>query len=99
MKTIIRFRAIALHTEHCYVQHPTISIEDEDHVLWDRLTGYLKKHSFHRNHFCVEGVDENGHPVFVGYNDGKLSIGSMIGSMADSKSIFLDNEYILLFIK
>lgn len=99
MKTIIRFRAIALHTEHCYVQYPTILIEDEDTALRSKLTGYLKKYDFYKNHFCVEGVDENGHPIFVGYNDGKISIGSMIGSMADSKSIYMDNEYILLLVK
>lgn len=99
MKTIIRFRAVALHTEHCYVQYPVISIEDENTALWSKLTSYFKDYDFYKNHFCVEGVDENGHPVFVGYNDGRISIGSMIGSMADSKSVYVNNEYVLLYIK
>ena len=90
---------IAVHSEHSYVQHPFFTIEDEDYKIYNRISKFLdeKEIEIYKNHITFECVDYNGNPIYLGYNDGRLSFGHTIGSMMDSKTTMIAHDA-LLFI-
>lgn len=99
MKTRINFLAIALHTEHCYVQGPLLKVEDESYQLWNQLKRFIVENGIdvYFNHFVIQGVDVNSKTsIFIGYNDGTLTLGFKIVSMKDSKSLVINNPLTII---
>lgn len=78
-----------LHTEHSYVSYAFCKIDDTNMQIFNQLNNYFnnEKISFYKNHFVIEGIDDNGNKLFIGYNDNVLSIGSDINTLEDSISI------------
>ena len=91
MKAQIRLHVIAIHTKHSFVQHPFLTFKDDaEYSIHQKICEFLDSRGltdFYRNHLSFECVDYNGNPIYVGYNDGKLSFGHTIGSLMDSKTI------------
>ena len=85
MKTKLHLKAVSLFTEHSYVQHPWLTIEDEDHAIWSILKNFTQDIEYYRNHFVIACIDENENPIFLGYNDNKFYIGSAAHSLGDTK--------------
>jgi len=85
MRTKLHLKAIALFTEHSYVQHPWLTIEDENHAIWRMLESFTKDIAYYRNHFVIACIDENEKSVFLGYNDNKFYIGTEAYSMSDAE--------------
>lgn len=89
MKTKLHLTAKTLFTEHSYVQHPWLTIEDEDGVIWKLLESITKDIHYYRNHFVIACIDENENPIYLGYNDNKFYIGSKAFSMCDAEKYTL----------
>ena len=85
MRTKLHLKAIALFTEHSYVQHPWLTIEDESGVIWRLLESITKDIQYYRNHFVIACIDENENPIYLGYNDNKFYIGSEACSLSDAE--------------
>jgi hypothetical protein len=85
MKTKLHLKAVSLFTEHSYVQHPWLTIEDENGAIWRMLESFTKDIEYYRNHFVIACIDENENPVFLGYNDNKFHVGSAASSCGDAK--------------
>lgn len=88
MKTIIKVNMTALFSEHCYVQHPFLEVQDDTLEVWTKLTNRLKSLgiSIYWNHFALECI--NGDAIYyLGYNDNKLSIGMTLGRLCGSKEV------------
>jgi hypothetical protein len=44
------------------------------------------------NHFVIEGINaDTNTPIYLGYNDGKMTLGLEIGSLNDSKKFNINN--------
>lgn len=95
MRTKLHLKAIALFTEHSYVQHPWLTIEDENHAIWRMLESFTKDIAYYRNHFVIACIDENENSIFLGYNDNKFYIGSAAHSLGDAKKHKLIRDIIV----
>lgn len=94
MKVKISFLAVALHTEHCYVQHPLLKVEDENYKLWNQLKKFCVDNGIeiYFNHFVIQGIDVNTKTsVFIGYNDGIVTLGFDIAYKNDSERKYFNN--------
>ena len=94
MKTRISFLAVCFHSEHCFVQHPLLKVEDEDYQLWNQLKKFCRDNgiSAYMNHFVIEGINaDTNTPIYLGYNYGKVTLGLEMGSLNDSKKFNINN--------
>lgn len=95
MKTKLYLKAVSLFTEHSYVQHPWLTVEDETGAIWRMLESFTKDIEYYRNHFVIACIDENEDSIFLGYNDNKFYIGSKAFSMSDAEKHTLVREIII----
>lgn len=88
MTTTLKLNVLAVFSEHCYVQHSFMKVEDNNHEVWMKLTGILKSLgiTMYWNHFALKCIDGDA-IYYIGYNDGKLSLGMTIGKMKDSQTV------------
>ena len=94
MKTRISFLAVCFHSEHCFVQHPLLKVEDEGYQLWNQLEKFCRDNgiSAYMNHFVIEGINaDTNTPIYLGYNSGKVTLGLEMGSLNDSKKFNINN--------
>jgi len=90
---VISLSLVAVFSEHCYVQNSWMEIQDDSHKLWDQITSQLKKIGveIYFNHFVLQCEDVNNNPIYLGYNDSKVSFGFSIGKLKDSKEIVIES--------
>ena len=97
-KLIISLKIVSVFSEHAYTQHSWISIQDNSHSLWQKLTSVLKgaEINIYFNHFVLKCEDAEGNEIYLGYNDNEISFGFSIGKLSDSKEITLESPQELL---